>query len=149
MAKINLKVQKRLQPKEQLLSNKSIVMVKITAACILLLGCSMFFFANMQLFWSDLKRISPFPFVFFGGLIWIAIYIVNLAGHIDDNELHHADRRDLLYKVVFVLTVLSMVFRSFVFKDLAVHPEITIICIISGVITLATPRILDNNNDEF
>lgn len=103
----------------------------------------------MELFWDDIKKFNPFPIVFFAGLIWVCIYIVNLAGHIDDKDLHHSDKYDWLYKIVFITTVMSMVFRSFVFYSLNVPPAITTICIISGIITLLTPKIMDNNNDEF
>jgi len=149
MAKIKTNTQKLLRPKRQFFTNKTIVLMKITAACILLLGCSLFFFANMPLFWSDLKKLSPFPAIFFLGLGWICVYIVNLAGHIDDKNLQHADRYDWLYKIIFTTTVMSLVFRSFVFASLSVPPAITTICIISGILTLLTPKILDYNNDEF
>lgn len=149
MAKIKLDREKRLRPKKPLLDNKTIVIIKIATACILLLGCSLFFFSDMGLFWDDLMRLSPFPVVFFAGLVWICLYIVNLAGHIDDQDLYHADRHDLIYKIVFIVTVMSMVFRCFVFASLAVPREITIICIVSGIITMFTPKIVDNNNEEF
>ena len=148
MAKIKTDTQKRLNPKKQIFSNKTIVLIKIATACILLLGCSLFFFANLNLFWSDLKKFNPFPVVFFAGLLWTCIYVVNLAGHIDNKDIHHADRYDWLYKIVFTVTVMSVVLRTFL-GSLNVPPAITIICIISGVMTLLTPKLLDNNNDEF
>jgi len=153
MGKIKTNTQKRLEPKKQKVTNKTIVLIKIGTACLLLLGCSLFFFANMSLFWDDLKSFISvvffFPIVFFVGLLWICIYIVNLAGHIDDKDLHHADRYDWLYKIVFITTVMSMVCRSFIFYGLNVPAVITTICVISGLITLFTPKIMDNNNDEF
>ena len=163
MAKLKTDAHKRLQPKKALLSNKAIVFVKIAAACLLLLGGAMFFFVyitpfaadatsagkNATLFEEDLKNFSPFPIVFLAGLIWICIYVVNLAGHIDDRDLYLADRHDMLYKVVFIVTVMSMVFRCFIFSNLKVPEPIAAICIISGVITMFTPKIVDNNNEEF
>ena len=149
MGKIKTDIQKRLKPKKQLLGNKTIVLIKITTACILLLGCALFFFLNMQMFLDDFLSIRfAFPIVFFAGLIWVCIYIVNLAGHIDDKNLHHADRFDWLYKIVFILTVLSIVVRS-ILKDFGANWPIIVICIVSGILTLITPRIVDNNNNEF
>jgi len=157
MAKINLNRQRRLQPKEPLFSNKTIVLIKIAAACLLLLGGSLFFFTyitpsqegKLTLFEEDLQSLNPFPLVFLAGLVWVIIYVINLAGHIDDQDLHLADRHDLLYKIVFIVTVMSMVFRCFVFSNLNVPEAITAICLLSGVITLFTPKIVDNNNEEF
>jgi hypothetical protein len=149
MGKIKTDTQKRLKPKKRLLSNRSIVFIKIATACILLLGCALFFFSNMQLFWSDLTSwVFAFPIVFFTGLIWICAYIVHLAGKIDDKNLHHADRFDWLYKLVFTITVVAIVVRT-VFIYLFPPWPIVAICIISGVMALLTPRIVDNNNDEF
>lgn len=163
MSKLRIDVHKRLQPKKPLLGNKAIVIIKIVAACLLLLGGSMFFFVyitpfendpaavvkSLTLFEEDLKNFSPFPIVFLAGLVWICIYVVNLAGHIDDKDLYLADKYDMLYKVVFIVTVMSMVFRCFVFSNLKVPEPIAAICIISGVITMFTPKIVDNNNEEF
>jgi len=149
MGKIKTDTKKRLQPKKQRLSNKTIVMMKIAAACVLLLGGALFFFSNMRLFWNDfLSWRFAFPIVFFVGLIWICAYIVNLAGHIDDKNLHHADRFDWLYKIVFTITVLAIILRG-VLGQLFADPIIAIICIISGLLALFTPKIIDNNNDEF
>jgi len=149
MGKIKTDTQKRLKPKKQRLANKTIVLIKIGAACVLLLGCALFFFANMKLFWTDfISWRFAFPVLFFAGLAWICVYIINLAGHIDDKDLHHADRLDWLYKLVFFLTVTALVVRS-ILGNLFVPGPIVIICILSGVITLFIPKIVDNNNDEF
>jgi len=148
MGKIKTNTHKRLQPKKQLLGNKAIVFIKIATACVLLLGCALFFFTSMSLFLSDfLSWRFAFPVVFFAGLIWICIYIVNLAGHIDKKTLYNADRFHWLYKIVFTITVLAIVLRTLFI--LRIPWPIVIICLISGVFTLFTPRIIDNNNDEF
>jgi len=151
MAKIKTNTHKRLRPKKRLFDNKTIVIIKIVTACVLLLGCSLFFFSNLKLFGDDFSKfwIRPFPIIFFAGLIWICVYIVNLAGKIDSKDLHHADRFDWLYRLVFIITILSMIFRTFVFANLSMPWEIITLCAISGVATLCTPRIVDNNNDEF
>jgi len=103
----------------------------------------------MKLFWDDLRSVVfAFPIVFFVGLIWICIYIVHLAGHIDDKNLHHADRFDWLYRIVFSVTVIAIVVRTVFIQIFPPWPIVTI-CIISGVLALITPKIVDNNNDEF
>jgi tryptophan-rich sensory protein len=157
MAKIKTDVTKRLEPKQPLFSNKTIVLIKIAAACLLLLGGSLFFFSYLApaaegkptLFEEDLQNLNPFPLVFLAGLVWVVIYVINLAGHMDDKDLYNADRYDLLYKIVFIVTVMSMVFRCFVFSNLNVPEAITIICLLSGIITMFTPKIVDYNNEEF
>ena len=148
---IDTNTKSRLKPKKRLFSNKTIVIIKIVAACILFFACCLFFFGNMKSFGEDLKNFNPFPIIFFVGIIWICIYISNLVGKIEDKNLYLADRFDWLYKLVFTITILSMIVRSFFFIKpyLAVPTEIIILCIISGVLTLLTPKIVDNNNEEF
>ena len=148
---IDTNTKKRLQPKARFFSNKTIVIIKIIAACILFFACCLFFFGNMEMFADDLKNFNPFPIIFFAGIIWVCIYISNLVGKIEDKNLYLADRFDWLYKLVFTITILSMVVRSFLFAEpyLAVQTEIVILCIISGILTLMTPKIVDNNNEEF
>jgi hypothetical protein len=136
------------KPKKQIYSSKSIVIMKLIAALLLFFGCCLFFFQNTSMFWTDIKNLCPFPFIFFAGIAWICIYIANLTGHFESRDLYLADRYDWLYKTVFTITILAMIMRS-MFYSLSVPPVIIIICAVSGLMTLATPKIVDNTNDEF
>jgi len=157
MAKIDTNSYRRLKPKKRRMSNRTTVIVRVVAACLLFFACTLFFFENIDIFWDDLISFSPFPIIFFSGIIWIVAYIINLITKIENKDLHHADRFDWLYKLVFTIVVLAMVLRSFLFTltvlSVTTFPEILIsapiIAIISGVITLLTPRIIDNANEDF
>ena len=113
-------------------------------------ACSVFFWQNMEGILEDMLNVALFPFVFFAGIIWIGGYIINLISKIESKKLYQADRLNTLYKIIFTIVVLSVVIRSFffTFPYLSVSIEI-VFFVISGIITLFTPRIIDNNNDEF
>ena len=102
------------------------------------------------MFLSDLKHYNFFPIVFFAGIILICLYIANLVGHIESKELYKADRYDLWYRIVFTITLLSLVIRSF-FAPPYLNVPIPIVClaVASGLITWLTPKIVDNDNNEF
>ena len=142
---------KRLRPKKRLVGNKAIVIIKISTACLLFFACCLFFFENTGMFLRDLKNFSPFPIVFFAGLAWVCGYIANLVGKIEDRNLYLADRFDWLYKIIFTITILATVVRSFLFAKpyLNVPTVIVTLFVVSGIITLLTPKIIDNNNEEF
>ena len=149
-SKIKTDAHKRLKPKKRLLSNKAIVIVKLVAATLLFFACSLFFFDNIDMFLDDIINFNPFPVLFFAGLLWISGYIINLVIKIEDKNLHLADRLDWLYKIIFIVTIMAILVRSFFFiQPLSVPIEIVVICILSGIMTLLTPRIVDNNNEEF
>jgi len=151
MSKLKNDTHKRTKPKKRLLSNKTIVAVKVVTACVLFFACALFFFGNISLFVGDFKSFNPFPLVFFAGLIWVCVYIANLLSKIEDKNLYLADRHDWLYKLIFTVTILSVIIRSFIFEQpyLSVPTFIVSLFIISGILTLLTPNIIDNNNDDF
>ena len=147
---INTNTKDRLRPQKRLFSNKAIVVIKIAAACILFFACCLFFFENTTMFYNDILSFNPFPLVFFIGIFWVSFFIINLVSKIEDKNLYLADRLDWLYKVIFIITILSMVVRSMLEKPyLNVPIEIIVLGIISGVLTLITPKIVDNDNQEF
>ena len=138
------------QAPKPIMSNKAIVIMKIVCASIMFFACCLFFFGNIEMFWESLKSFSPFPFIFVGGSLYISVYLANLVGHIEDKNLYLADRHDKIFKAVFVITIMSMVLQSFLYASpLTVPVVITVMCILSGVAVLFTPKIIDNNNDEF
>ena len=145
----NSVVKRQVHP-QRVFSNKTIAVIKITAACILFFTCCLFFFQSIDMFWNDIKKFSPFPVIFFAGVIFICIYIGNLVGHIESKELHKADRFDLLYRIIFTITLLSMVIRSFFAKPyLNVPTLIVCLAVTIGILTWLAPKIIDNDNTEF
>jgi ABC-type antimicrobial peptide transport system permease subunit len=136
--------------RKRLLSNRVIVILKIVASGLLLFSGLLFFFSDPMLFLNDLKKWNLFPIVFILGLIWVCVYITNLVAHLESKKLYLADRLDWLYRLVFCFTVVSLIIRSiFAEPYLTVPVPIVAICIISGIMTLAIPKIVDNDNDEF
>ena len=145
-----LRVKEDIRAKSRRLSSRTIVVLKIAAGSLLFFGCCLFFFSYRGMFWDDIKGGNPFPVVFFSGLILVCAYIINLVGHMDSEELYLADRFDLVYKIVFTITILSMALRAILSEPyLNVPVTIMVVCIFSGILTLVTPKIVDNNNDEF
>lgn len=136
--------------KKPLFTNKQIVLIKIGSACLLFFCCCLFFFQSMEMFWNDLKSFNPFPIIFFAGLIFVCTYISILVGHINSKELFKAERLDLVYRIVFSITLIALVIRSFFAKPyLNVPIHIVVLAVVSGIITWITPRIVDNNNSDF
>lgn len=132
------------------MSNKTIVVIKIVCSGILFFACCLFFFGNAGMFWESLISFNPFPVIFIAGTLYISFHIANLVGHYDDGKLYLADRHDWIFKVVFVITIVSMLIQCFLFSTpLSVPIIITVLCIVSGIMVLFTPKIVDNNNDEF
>jgi len=100
------------------------------------------------------------------GIAFICFYIVTLVTHIDTN-VRQADKYDLPYKIVFSLTLILLVVRSFLGDFLGyrfdteletygtmlnIPPEtigIVVTAFISGIITWFNPKIRDNDNTEF
>ena len=103
------------------------------------------------MFLKDLKHFNPFPVIFFAGIIFVCVHISILIAKIEDKNLYLADRFDWLYKLIFTITILSMIVRGFVFAQpyLNISTFIVTLCAVSGVVTLLTPRIVDNDNKEF
>ena len=149
--------------------NVVVVILNIVAACILLFCCFYFFFSNPKMFWRDLKSYMFFsPILLVAGAGFVCFYIMNLVFHLEEKSLHLADSWDLVYKVVFSLTFMLLILRSF-FGDFMSEPSINIVTgetiaggtnlnvpiemivmgIISGLITWFTPPIRDNDNTEF
>ena len=78
-----------------------------------------------------------------------------LITNFENGNISHADRFDLPYRIIFSLTLVLLVLRSF-FGDfmgggtnLNVSFEIIIPAILSGFITWLTPKIRDNDNPDF
>ena len=130
------------------MSTKSIVIMKIVAAGMLFFSCSLFFFQHMEQFGEDIRNLNPFILVFFAGVVVVCLYGAVLAGNMEERKLYLADRYDWIYKLVVTVLVVSTLLRSFLSR-LGVPIVITVLFIISGLLVLLTPRIIDNNNDEF
>lgn len=136
--------------KKQVLPNGGVLALKVTCALLMMLACIWFFTTHIQLFWDDLRAFNPFPIVFFVGIILIWIYLGFLIGRADDKKFYLADRFDIWYRIIFSTVLIAIGVRSFfAYPYLNVPISIIIICIISGLVTWLTPRIVDNNNSEF
>jgi len=140
--------------------NKVIVIINISAACLLFFCCCFFFFQNIGMFWSDLTSyLFFFPVLYFAGVVLVCLYIAVLVGKLESRQLAHADRWDFWYRIVFTVTLIILILRSFLgdFKSagslLNYHNAASIVIIVlafvSGLVTWLTPKIKDNNNNEF
>jgi hypothetical protein len=131
------------------LSNRNIVRLKILTALWAFFAYCLFFFENKNYFIDDFKSLRIlFPLIFITGIIFIIWYISNLVNRLESNTLWRADRLYLLYQFVWVVMLVGIICRSF-FANLAVGKFTVIVLILVGIVTLCTPPIRDNNNDEF
>jgi hypothetical protein len=137
--------------------NKAILITKLIMVCILLFGCCLFFFDQKELFWEDImqlenpRTITPtffFPFLFFGGIIFIIAYMSKLITRFESKELWKADRWYGIFQFVCTVLLLSVALRCFLTTWTA-NRTVLIIMIIAGLMTLLTPQIKDNDNSEF
>ena len=95
------------------------------------------------------------PILFFAGLLFVCYYIVTLVSKLEAGDIPQADRLDLPYRIIFSITLIVLVVRSFLGDfmgegtRLNVPISIIILAIISGLVTWLTPKIKDNDNPDF
>jgi len=139
------------EKKKTCLRNSIAVFLKITAACLLLFCCLIFIFSHYKLFFQDFH--SPYfiaPIILILGTSFVCFYITMLVFHLDGTAPYMADRFDFLYKIIFSITFLTLIIRAIAASPIFNAPlEVIIPAISSGLITWFTPKIRDNNNNEF
>ena len=148
--------------------NETIILAHIFAAGILLFCVSFFFFANLQMFLSDITSYMAFaPIILILGVLFVCFYIVALSFYLyEAKTVWLADRYDLAYKIIFSITLVLFIVRSFlgdfmtpVVTDedgnttggtmLNVPVSLVVACVLSGIMTWCLPKIRDNDNTEF
>jgi hypothetical protein len=135
--------------KKRLISNKAIVVVKLTAACMAFFSYCVFFFGNKDFFLADLRSARVvFPIVFILGIVFLVGYIANMVGRIENKTLWKSDRLYILYQIVFTAMLVGIVCRCFL-ENLTVPRLAVVILVISGIATLCIPQVKDNDNSEF
>jgi hypothetical protein len=135
--------------KRIILTNKWIIRLKLVTVCLSFFAYCLFFFDNKAYFIDDFRSVRIiFPLLFISGILFIVTYISNLVGRKETNTIWRADRLYVLYQLISTALMVAVVCRSF-FADLIVDRFAVIILIITGIMTLCTPPIRDNNNDEF
>ena len=89
-----------------------------------------------------------FPIVFIFGVAFIVTYVTNMVIRFESKTVWKADRMYVVYQIVYVAVMAVVIWRWFLVSlTNPLYPSI--ILIIAGIITLLTPKIVDNNNDEF
>jgi hypothetical protein len=135
----------------------------MAAASILLFCCCFFFFSNITMFKHDFTSYMFFaPLLLWGGILYVCFYLFVLSIHLESRTPHIAERHNLIYKIVFSLTLLTLLLRSFfgdfagqaageeLTSDLLSVPISIVVCAItSGIITWCIPGFRDNDNNEF
>ena len=108
------------------------------------------------MFRHDITSYMAFcPILFFAGIIFVCFCITTLVTELENGKLSHADRLDLPYKIIFSLTLIILVVRSFLGDFMGegtmlnVPVAIIVIAIISGLVTWCTPKLIDNDNPDF
>jgi hypothetical protein len=139
--------------------NTVVIIINIIASNMLLFSSCAFLFQNLKLFEHDFKTYMAFcPILLFLGIVFVCFYIIVLVTNIDSN-IRKTDKWDFPYKIVFSITLLILVVRSFLGDFMGgegimlnIPPQtinIVIIALVSGVITWCNPKIRDNVNKEF
>ena len=148
--------------KKRRISNKTIVILKIISALLLLFACCLYLFMNFGVFKKDfgLNPDAPlgsaqnpwynlvFPVLFLLGISFIVYYIGNMIIRIEAKQIWKADRMFLVYQIVFTGLLLITIWRWFLI-DLtnALLPSIAMV--VAGILNLFIPRIIDNDNSDF
>ena len=144
------------------ISNKAIVIMKIISALGLLFSCCLYLFMNFDAFKTDLglNEAKPlgssenpwyhvlFPIALILGFCFVIYYVGNMIIRIEAKQIWKADNLFLLYKIVFTSLLLVTIWRWFLL-DLTNALVPSIIMITSGTLNLCTPKIIDNNNQDF
>ena len=144
------------------ISNKAIVIMKIISALGLLFACCLYLFMNSAAFKRDLgldadARLGSagnpwynllFPILLMLGISFVVYYVGNMILRVQAKQVWKADRLFILYQMVFTGLLLITIWRWFLLDFTnAVFPSV--IMIVSGVLNLCTPKIIDNNNQDF
>jgi len=157
-------------PSKVFTRNTNIIFMNIMAACVLLFCCCFFLFQNLGMFYRDLiSYMIVFPIVLLLGISFVCFYIIALVVRLEIKAIVHADKYDLLYKIIFSMTFIALVFRSWLGDfmwdgicsclpdalcycappQLSVAISMTILAMLSGLMTWFTPKIKDNDNTDF
>lgn len=144
------------------ISNKAIVIMKIISALGLLFSCCLYLFMNFGSFKRDLglDQQAPlgsagnpwyhlvFPVLLMLGFSFVIYYVGNMIIRVEAKQIWKADNMFILYQVVFTGLLLVTIWRWFL-VDLSNALAPSIVMIISGILNLCTPKIIDNNNEDF
>lgn len=144
------------------ISNKAIVIMKIISALGLLFSCCLYLFMNFAAFQRDLGLDSTaplgsaqnpwyhllFPVLLMIGFCFVIYYVGNMIIRVEAKQVWKADNLFILYQIVFTGLLLITIWRWFLI-DLTNALFPSVIMIISGTLNLFTPRIIDNNNQDF
>ena len=148
---------KQNKHKKPLISNNAILWIKLIAAFILFFCCIFFLVQQWQMFLHDIASwMVFFPILYFAGTICVAVYISFQIWHIDEkNNAKGSDRFDIWYRIIFTVTFLLLLIRSFLGDfmgdgtTLNVPYIIIIPALVSGIMTWACPKIRYNNSNDF
>ena len=144
------------------ISNRAIVIMKIISALGLLFSCCLYLFLNFAAFKADLglDRTAPlgsatnpwyhlvFPVALILGVCFVTYYVGNMIIRIEAKQIWKADNLFVLYQIVFTGLLLITIWRWFLL-DLTNAVLPSVLMIISGTLNLCTPKIIDNNNQDF
>lgn len=148
--------------KRRRISNKAIVIMKIISSLGLLFSCCLYLFMNFDAFKTDLglNSVAPlgsatnpwyrllFPVLLILGFAFVVYYIGNMIIRVEAKQTWKADNLFVLYQSVFTGLLLITIWRWFLL-DLSNAMLPSVIMIISGVLNLCTPKIIDNHNQDF
>ena len=148
--------------KQRRISNKAIVIMKIISALGLLFSCCLYLFMNFGAFKKDLglDRSAPlgsaenpwyhllFPVLLILGVCFVIYYVGNMIIRVETKQIWKADNMFILYQFVFTGLLIITIWRWFL-VSLSNAWLPSIIMMISGLLNLCTPKIVDNNNQDF
>lgn len=137
------------------ISNQAIVIMKIISALGLIFSICLYLFMNFGSFKNDLG-FGPegvtyrliFPILLMLGFSFVVYYVGNMIIRVETKQIWKADNMFILYQIVFNGLLLVTIWRWFLLNlSNAMIPSM--IMILSGILNLCTPKIVDNNNQDF
>ena len=129
--------------------------MKIISALGLIFSICLYLFMNFGSFKNDLG-FGPegvtyrlvFPILLMLGFSFVVYYVGNMIIRVETKQIWKADNMFILYQIVFNGLLLVTIWRWFLLNlSNAMIPSM--IMILSGILNLCTPKIVDNNNQDF
>ena len=124
--------------------------LKILSACGLLFISAFFFFQHMGLLWDDITVGNITPIFFVAGVVCVCLYIGFIVSRFEDGKFHRAERWDLIYKIIFSLTMVYIAIRAiFIEPFVGVPVGALSAAVVIGILNWFIPAISIQDDTEF
>ncbi|MCL2621787.1 MAG: hypothetical protein FWD32_02015 [Firmicutes bacterium] len=124
-----------------------IVSLHLVSIALLFLACSIFLYSNHQMVLQDILNFQIYPYILIAALVINFVDMWNALNRLETKTFYNADRFLWVYKLLYVLVVAIICFKTFLYTPI-VSPSI-ILAVVAGLIKMVTPPIKVHNADDF